>query len=361
VKRGLALLLIVLSGCGAGAPRRSAEVRARLGSPEGSVARERAPDLIAEVEAALRDADAAERAGDSDAAADHVTRARLMLDAAQAEAARIADEQERRRVEAQVAEVVARARRDEEAREVLSAELTRNAALRAAREEAERALAQAAQDEARPGRRVRVSLEEAQDLRRAAAALRARARLTAAAAEALGAPAEALRAVTEAVEASEGERTDPRGALASADRAYREALRALGAARRGAEAPTPDARSALAEAARLAGLEVVSLPDGLAVEAEGVFAGTRPRPAHVERLAALVAAHPHGPVQIQAQASTGGRRGEQLAAQRAEALRRALVEAGADADRLRTGALPAALAGDGPVDRVRVVFVAYVP
>lgn len=355
-----ALVVLLLASCGGAGAGLTTDLRDRLGSPEGHVARERAPDVVAEVEEALSAAEAAERAGDRDAAADHVTRARLLLDAAQAEAARIADEEERRRVEARVAEASERARRDEEAREALAIELRRAAAARAAREEAEQALALSERDEARPGRRVRVSLEEAQDLRRAAAALRARARLTVAAAQALGAPAEALTAVEAALQASEQARTDAVAALAAADRAHAEALRALGAARRSAEGPAPDAPRALSEAAQAAGFEVVSLPEGLALEADGLFAGAAAR-ARVERLATLLAAHPHGPVQVQAQVTATGRRGEQQALQRAETLRRALIAAGADPARLEAGALPAALASDVPADRARLVFVAYAP
>ncbi|HEY8431263.1 MAG TPA: hypothetical protein VIL20_22945 [Sandaracinaceae bacterium] len=358
--RGLAALAVVLAACG-GSTSITAELRSRLGSPEGRAAREDAPDLVAAVEEALADAEVEERAGRRDAAADHLTRARLLLDAAQAEAARIADERERRRVEARVAELLERARRDESAREAIGRELSRMAAVRAAREEALRALEQAAQDEARPRRRARVSLEEVQDLRRAASVLRARARLSAAAARALGAPEETLRAVEEALAASEAPRLAPLAALEAADRARAEAQRALGEARRRMDAPEPDAARALAEAARAEGFEVVALPEGIAVEVDGLFRGravARGAHASIERLAALAAAHPHGTIEVQAQAGPG-RGGEALAAQRAEALRRALVEAGADAQRLRASALPAELAGDAPADRARLLFLAY--
>lgn len=350
--------VLLLAACGGGRLGPSEDLRARLASAEGRVTRERAPDVVAEVESALSDAEAAERAGEVEVAADHLTRARLLLDAAEAEAARIADEQERQRLEARLAEVTAQARRDEAARERIAAELARLAAARAAREEAQQALALAERDEARPSRRARVSLDDAQDVRRAAQALRARARLAEAAARALGASAEVLAPIEEALSASERARNDPLVALAAADRAHAASLRALGGARRAAPSPGPDAPRALAEAAQAAGLEVVSLPEGLAVEAEGLFAGATPRGPRVERLAALLAAHPHGPVQVQVQASASAR-GSSLAAQRAEALRRALVAAGADATRLQVSALPVELAADATTDRARLVFRAY--
>lgn len=348
----------LLAGCG-GTAGLTADLRARVSAPEGTALRERAPDLVASVEEALAEAESAERAGQPDAAADHVTQARLLLDAAQAESVRIADEDERRRVEERVAEALERARRDELAREAIGAELARLASVEAAREEAERALAQAAEDEARPGRRARVALEDAADLRRAAAALRARARMTAAAAASLGAGAEALGPVTDALAASEQARADPLAALDAADRAHSEAQRALGAARRAAGS-SPDSAAALAEAARAAGFEVVTLPEGLAVEADGLFAArglSRGAAGRVERLAGLIAAHPHGPVMVQAQAGAG-RGAEQLAAQRAEALQRALVAAGAEASRLSASAIPSALAAEH-ADRARLLFVGY--
>lgn len=355
-----ALALLSLGACG-GRSAMSAELRDRLGSAESRAARDHAPDLIAQVEAALDDAEDAERQNDRDGAADHLTRARLLLDAAVTEAARIGDERERREIEERVASVLARARRDEEAREAIGVELARLASIRAAREETQRALAQAAADEARPGRRTRVSLDEAQDLRRAAAALRARARLIAGAAQALGAPANALLATNAALTASDDAR-DPAIALDAADRASHEALRALGAARRQLEAPGPDGASALAEAARAEGFEVIALPEGIAVEVEGLFSGSglaRGASAQVARLASLIAAHPHGPVQVQAQGPASGRQGERQAQQHAEALRRALVAAGADAERLRAEGIPPALAAEGPEHRARLLFVAY--
>src|SRR5690606_18700738 len=210
-------------------------------------------------------------------------------------------------------------------------------------------------------RRARVSLEEAQDLRRAAAALRARARLVAAAAQALGAPADAPAATQAALTASDAAR-DPAAALDAADRASHEALRALGAARRALEGPGPDGTSALAEAARAEGFEVIALPEGIAIEVEGLFAGrglARGASARIERLASLIAAHPHGPVVVQAQGPASGRQGERLAQQHAEALRRALVAAGADAERLSAEGVPPSLAAETPERRARLLFVAY--
>jgi len=355
--------VLLVAGCGPGTPRASATLRTRLASSEATPARDRAPDLIARVEHALDDADRAERAGDDLAAADHATAGRLLLEAALAEAARVEDETERTHIEQEIATVLARARRDEQAREGISQVLSRGAAIAAARAEAQRALTQAEEDEARPRRRTRVSLAEAADLRRAAAALRARARLSMAAARALGAETEALAAAATALSESEASH-DPRASLRAADTAHHESMRALGQIRASADGPGPDASAELAEAARGEGFEVLALAEGTAVEADGVFNGASSSVARsaghrIERLASLIAAHPHGPVQVQAQVAQQGRAGDQIAQRRAQALQRALVAAGASDERLSAQPLPVALRGDTPLARVRLVFVAY--
>ncbi len=364
MRHALAVTALLLVACG-GAPRASGELRERLRSGAAAGAHERAPELVAQVERALDDADEAERDGDAPATADHVTRARLLFEAAVAEAARVEDETERAHIESEIATILARARRDEAARETISAGLSRRASARAAREEVARALEQASRDEARPLRRRRVSLEEAQDLRRAAAALRARARLAMAAARALAADDEALAEANAALDASD-RAENPLGALSHADRAHYAALRALGVARASLEGPGDDGPSTLAEAARAEGLSVVSLPEGLAIEGGGVFNGASASVARraadtVERLASLIAAHPHGPVLVQAQVAQQGRVGDSLAERRAVALRRALVTRGADEERLTAQPVPTALRGEHPVARVRLVFVAYAP
>ncbi len=355
------LVALCLVGCGGG-PRVSQPLRDRLGGDESAEARERAPELARQVEAALDDADEAAAGGDDAAADDHLTRARLLLEAALAEAARIDDERARREVEAEVARIRDRARRDERARAELEREAARLAASRSAREETLAALALAEEDEARGGRRARVSLEETADLRRAAAALRERARLVLGAAIALGAPEPATSEVTAALRASEEARTDPLLALREADRANHEALAALGAARAEMDGPPAGAALALAEAATAEGFSPLALPEGTGVEVEGLFSGSgvsRGASARLERVAAFVAAHPHGPVQVQAQVTAAGSAGERVAARRAEALRRALVTAGVSAERLTAQAIPAALRGDAPREVARLVFVAY--
>lgn len=356
--RRVALIAALLVGCGGG-PRPSQPLRTRLAAEESAAARERAPELAAQVEAALDDADAAAAAGSPEAADDHLTRARLLLEAAQAEAARIDDERARRAVEEEVARIRDRARRDERARAALEAESARLAASRSAREEQLAALRMAEEDEARGGRRARVSMEETADLRRAAAALRERARLMLGAAIALGATEEETAEATAAIAASEEARTDALVALREADRAGHLALEALGAARSRTEGPPEGAGRSLVEAATAEGFTPVALPEGAAVEVDGLFAGAGVVRGRVERVAAFVRAHPHGPVQVQAQVTQAGAAGERLAARRAEALRRALVGAGVSAERLTAAAIPTALRGDEPREVARLVFVAY--
>jgi len=360
---GLVTALALATACGPGTPRSTEGLRARLASDETAPARERAPELIARVEQTLDEAEAAEARGDEAAASDHATRARLLLEAAMAEAARARNEAERADMEREIATLLERARRDEAARAEIASALTQRAAAATAREEALRALRQAEQDEGRPARRRRVSMEEAADLRRAAAALRARARLTLAAARALGGDDEALGPASEALDAAEAER-DPAEGLAASDRAHHAALRALGAARASAEGPSADAPAALAEAATEQGFTALALPEGTAVEAEGLFRGASTTlagasRARVERLATLVQAHPHGPVQVQAQAAQMGSAGDRVAERRAEAVRVALIAAGVDPDRITAQPIPSALRGDTAMERVRAVFVAY--
>lgn len=326
-------------------------------------AREGAPELVALAEEAIEEAESSERSGDEAGAADLATRARLILDAAVVETARVRDESRRASMEREIAEILEQARRDESARVDASRALSRAAAARVAREETRRALELAASDEARPARRQRVSLDDAPALARAAAALRARARLTVAAARALGANEETLRSTLAALETSEAA-SNAMEAISHADRARHEALGALGAVRAGQEGPGRDGPSTLAEAARAESFDVIALPEGMAVETAGLFRGrsaslgssARTR---LAQLVSLLAAHPHGPVQVQAQVAQGGRAGDQLASRRAEALRRALVAAGVDASRLSAQPLPSALRGDVPIARTRLVFVAY--
>jgi hypothetical protein len=358
--RACLCFVMFVVACGAG-PRSSRDVRERLRSADSAAAREHAPDLIAQVETAIEDADNAESAGDEDAAADHATRARLLLDAALAEAVRVSDEADRSRAQERTSALLARARRDERASEEITAELARLASARTAREEAARALAQAELDEAQPRRRTRVSMEEGGDLVRAAAALRARARVLASAAQALGATEEALRPANDALAAADAAPRDPLALIQTADRAHHAALRALGQARRAAEGPGEDGAAVLAEAARAEGFEPLAVQEGLAVEVDRVLSATgvaRTAENLIRRIAALIAAHPHGPVQILVPARDSGARGEQTAQRRADALRTALISAGADASRLTARPFPAAL---GAPDRARLVFVAYGP
>lgn len=358
-----ATVALLLTACGAGTPRTTRELRAQLASGELEAAREAAPDLVAQVEAALDDADAAERAGDEPAAQDHATRARLFLQAAQNEAARAGDETARAGLERSVGEVLEQARRDETAREAVSLELRRLAAARTAGEEARQSFETAATDEGRPARGRRVSLAETADVRRAAAVRRARARLAIAAARALGATDETLSPIEERLASSESAR-EPAAQLAGADRAHQDAIAALGQTRRTFDGPGPDGAQALAEAARAEGFEVVTMPEGTAVEVGGLFRGASTTPARsasraIEGLARLLAAHPHGPVQVQAQATQAGSAGDRIATSRANTIERALSRAGASGERLDAQALPAALRADPAVERVRVLFVAY--
>ncbi|MGF1466106.1 MAG: hypothetical protein ACFCGT_08220 [Sandaracinaceae bacterium] len=349
---GLAALSVVLIACGGTTYRSTRQVRAALGEREEAGARRFAPDLLAQADGAIRLAEAAERRGDLDAARDYATRARLFLEASEHEEARLVHETERAEIEARIRPLLAQARADEAARAELSARATLRASARVARREAERALALAIEDEARRGRRARAGLEEARDLRRAAATLRARSRLLVSAARALGATDEDVEAA-EASIVSSREARRPEEALAEADRAYGEALGALGRARSSRPSPPAAATRSLAELAQEAGFEAYPTDLGLAVESRRLFArrGSQVSAegrARLARLARLAAAFPSGPVQVAASDQA-----------RSTAARSALAAEGVDEARLTTVVLDPALRGAGPPPDVRLVFLAY--
>src|SRR5688572_14244282 len=106
---------MALVGCGGATPSSAILVEA-FGAPEARLARERAPDVFAAAERAREAAVRAEDRGDGDAAADHSTRARLLLAAAVAESDRIDLEERRLGAERREQRAFEAARRDELAR-----------------------------------------------------------------------------------------------------------------------------------------------------------------------------------------------------------------------------------------------------
>lgn len=341
----IAALLVVSSASCSGSPTRD-DGLAELFEAEGPrAARTRAPDMLGAADRAREDAESARRRGDADAAADHATRARLLLTAAVAESERIALEERRLAIEARIEELDAQAARDAVATREIEAEVERLLASRLAQREARRMFEIASEDE--PRRFRRVEDDRAQMHREAAAFLRTRASLLLAAAEALGAEPASLIPARERVEEA-GRVRDVTEQVTAAQDAFRAAQALLGAARARSEGPDADQRAALVRDAGEQGFEVEQVDRGLVVVVDGVFRGrgAQVEAASARRIAALLSAHPHGPVRVEVM---GERR---AAAARAEALERALVAAGVP--EARVGADP--VAGE---PRVALVFVAY--
>lgn len=244
-------------------------------------ARREAPDLVAQAERAAEDAQRAERAGDTEAAQDHATRARLLYEAAVVEAERAQADRRRLEVTHETEEATQAAVRADEQRAAIEVREQRANAAEVAREQMERAFAQAEQDETRRLRRRSTEVDRART--EAAAALRERARLVLSAARALGAEDAAIATVE--IRAS----GNPIEQILAANRAHAQALEVLGEARRAH--PVDDAsRDALLAAVRERSFETRLEPRGVIVE--GVTA------ARTNVLAELVSAHPHGPVEV---------------------------------------------------------------
>lgn len=359
----LAVVVAVVANAGCGSASPPAATTERFSAPEAQAARERAPDMYAAAQRAREQAEQARARGDERAAQDHDTRARLLLSAAIAESDRLELEERRLELEARATELEEQAARDAHARVEIDAEMERRAAARVAAHEASLAFERAEEDEPR---RYRAQADERTRMHREAAdVLLQRARLLSSAAEAMGAGAERIRAVTDAIEETE-RIDDPERRLGAAQDALFGALAAIGEARAASEGPSADESAALLSQAREMGLEVQQRDRGLTVVIEGAFrgtAGTRLRGSAggtLEKVAALLEAHPHGPVQVHGFGV--GRAARRVADARANAVVQALVRAGASRDRLSpegvvdvepdaAGSAEVVLNAYGPVDR----------
>jgi hypothetical protein len=350
-------LLACTGGCATtGSVRRADALMTLFASDDAKRAQAAAPDLYARAERARRDARLAH--GDDRAQAQHELRARLLLDAAVAEADRIASERGAAQAEARCAHAIEQRARLEQERLAIEQAATREQAAGKARAEAERAfqqgdLAESKRDEApaeREGSRVK-----------AAEALRGRALLMLAAASAIGLSSERSAEIERLIAGA----ADARGgaALLSAARsALSESERALGDARKALGAPTKEQTASLLEMGAERGLALRLVPGGVAIAIDGVFAAagaepTRAGRARLAQIAALARAHPSGAISIEALAAPTARTGaQQLARTRAQRIETELAKA-TDASRLQ---LARASVDDGGVERPRIVFTAYV-
>jgi hypothetical protein len=349
-------------GCGPSLPGVEA-LRRELEASGLEQARPNAPDLVDAANDAAAAAERAEAAGDLTAARDHSTRARLLADAALAERERVAAEHERVELEGRALELEDEIVRNEREARAIEEDAARTAAVRAAREELARAFAVAEIDEATTRRSGRVSLADEPEMRRAAIAIRERARILAAAAAAMGADAASVENV-ETLATRSASTAGPLESLSIAEDAYRAARAALGAARRARPGPTVEEIAAAVEAAETDGFRAVRLERGLGIEATDVFRPGSARPGtagagRIARLAALLASHPHGAVTIEVDVAGSGEGATRLARDRGEWARRALVDAGVPAERVTHRPPDATMPSPDPGERLRVVLVAY--
>jgi len=356
-------LLFVTCACSGARPAPSSILENRFDTPEAQAAAEAAPDLYAAASRARRNAGRADAAGRRAVAEDHATRARILLDAAIAEAERLALEQERLDVEAREAETDLAHGRAVSRREEILAVVRRRESSRVAIEEARAAFEQAVEDE---GRRYRGRSEERATLHREAAAVLARrAHLLIAAAEAEGADAEAVSPVSALLERADGT-NDPARKLQLTEEAVRAAMVALGSARRQRDGPTADERAALVEAAAEAGFTVEQRDRGLTVVVPSVFRGSGAAPSapgtrRLRRLAAMIQAHPHGAIQVFAHAQSGNSAARRRAATaRATRAVNLLIREGVSNERVEGGAVVDA-AGDAVLSSIEATFVAFGP
>jgi hypothetical protein len=315
----LGLLLASASACTGAEQRPGRQHAVNFARADVQAAQRSAPDLFARAERAH---EAALASDDDDERAEHAERARSWLAAAVAE---------HRRIELMRATSAAEAR-------VVAAEM-RRAELERARTEIERA-AELATVAARACEQLAWALQRAEadalgdavrgralDEQRAQAAevLRGRARIVLAAAVARQLPAERAAAVAAELAPRAGARTAIQR-LADASDALARAERALGEARALSEGPSRQERAALLELAHERGLTSHETERGVVFPLPlGQASAQLDRDARIwsRRIAAVLRAHPHGPVQLEvvprAGASAAARRsaaarGERLAA-----------------------------------------------
>jgi hypothetical protein len=288
-----ALMFALASACAGAELRPDQQDALSFARADVLAARRGAPDLLARAERARADALAA---ADDAARSEHAERARAWLAAAVAESRRIALMRAASAAEARVVAAETRRAELERARVELERETERAAAAASARDQLQRAL-RLAQGDARPDDARGDRLDGA----RAADVLRARARLVLTAAISLALPVERAAAVSAAL-APRGDQRTARQRLAGALAALVQAESALGEARALHGGPSAHERSALLELARERGLEPQESARGvvftLPAELGDARLGREAR-AWLLRIAAVLRAHPHGPVQLE--------------------------------------------------------------
>ena len=252
-------------------------------SPAAELAREHAPDLYEQAQAAWAKAEGGQRRkDDQEAADDQRTEARLWLTAAVAEAERV--QLDRRRAELQREEErwAKQLARDQEASAVVARDISRYEARAVALDEAERLSALSD----------RPTISDA-----TLDAILTRVRLNLALAEALGANDEQLRSLRERAEVTARRR--PHSARDAEALLWKtEAL--IGEVRAQWPGPRPGASTELVETALVTGFAADRVGTGVLVRSERFFtSGGNVSSATVRRFHGLLAAFPHGPVACQ--------------------------------------------------------------
>jgi len=293
-------ILLSLVGLSCASQRTVGTADALFAAPQAELAREQAPDLYGQAQAAEAAAEEARRRKDDRAADDYHTAARLWLAAAMTEAERLLLEQQRAELQQEEERWAMQLARDQEACATVARDISRYEARAVALLEADRI---AALDE-------RSTPSEA-----TLDAVLTRVQLNLALAEALGAADAQLIPLRARVDAFARKR--PRsGATAEALLIETEAL--IGEMRGQWPEPRPGASTELVETALATGFLADRLPRGVTVRSERFFTSSgQVSSATVKRFGGLLSAFPHGPVACQVavdelRAGVWGRRVAQL-------------------------------------------------
>ncbi len=251
-------------------------------SPAAELAREQAPDLYVQAEAAWAKADQAGRKKGDGAADDYRTESRLWLAAAIAESERVELDRRRDSIELEEERWAKQLARDQEASAVVAHDISRYEAQAIALREAERV--------ASLGRKPK--LDDA-----TLDAVLTRIRLNLALAEALGAPYDELSTLRDRADVLARRR--PTSASA-AEKLLLQTEALIGATRAQWPEPLPGASTELVETAAVTGFEADRMGTGVVVRSRAFFrSGGEVSAATVRRFHGLLAAFPHGPVACQ--------------------------------------------------------------
>lgn len=271
-----------IAGLACAAQQTSRSPDALFASPEAELAREHAPDLYDQAQAAWAKAEQAQRHKDEHAAEDRRTEASLWLAAAATEAERVQLDRRRAELQRQEEHWAKQLARDQEASTVVARDISRYEARAVALKEAERLS----------------TLGDGPTVSEAALdAILTRVRLNLALAEALGATDAQLAPLRE--EAGIVARKRPQSAKA-AEALWLSTEELIGQMRAQWPKPHPGASTELVETALATGFAADRVGNGVLIRSERFFRSNGDvSSATVKRFHGLLAAFPHGPVACQ--------------------------------------------------------------